>query len=69
MSLSSEQDFSFKEGPAVFSPKDLVQLARPGSGAANPEGDLLIVSVSKYSFEDKKYALDPTDTEQRCSLN
>ena len=47
-------DFSFKEGPDVFSPLDLVQLARPGTGVANSAGDLLIVSVSKYSLEDKK---------------
>lgn len=47
-------DFKFKEAPDVFSPKDLVQLARPGTGVANPAGDLLIVPVSKYSFDDKK---------------
>ena len=48
-------DFTFKEGPDVFSPKDLVELARPGNGVANPAGDLLVVSVSKYSLEQKKY--------------
>lgn len=47
-------DFNFKEGPNIFSPKDLIQLARPGTGVANSEGDLLIVPVSKYSFDDKK---------------
>ncbi|KAF7796251.1 hypothetical protein EIP86_007425 [Pleurotus ostreatoroseus] len=47
-------DFSFKEGPDIFSPLDLVQLARPGTGVANSAGDLLIVPVSKYSLEDKK---------------
>ena len=51
---TSVKDFSFKEGSDVFSPKDLVQLARPGAGVANPAGDLLIVPVSKYSLEDKK---------------
>ena len=48
------KDFDFKEGPNVFSPLDLVKLARPGGGAANPAGDLFIVPVSKYSLEDKK---------------
>ncbi|PSR70526.1 hypothetical protein PHLCEN_2v13565 [Hermanssonia centrifuga] len=53
-SMVSTVDFSFKEGPDVFSPKDLVTLARPGTGVANSAGDLLIVPVSKYSLDDKK---------------
>ena len=52
---NANNDFAFKEGPDVFSPKDLVELARPGNGVANPAGDLLVVSVSKYSLEQKKY--------------
>lgn len=48
------KDFSFKEGTNLFSPLDLVKLARPGTGTANPAGDLFIVSVGKYSLEDKK---------------
>ncbi len=54
-SMVSTVDFSFKEGPDVFSPKDLVTLARPETGVANSAGDLLIVPVSKYSLDDKKY--------------
>ncbi|KAG7088324.1 hypothetical protein E1B28_012333 [Marasmius oreades] len=46
--------FQFKEGPDVFSPKDLVELGRPGTGVANPAGDLVLVSHNKFSFEDKK---------------
>ena len=46
--------FSFREGPDVFTPKDLVELSRPGAGIANVPGDLVLVHVSKYSFEDKK---------------
>ena len=53
MSLSA-QDFSFKEGPDVFTPQDMLQLARPGTGVANDAGDLVIVPVSKYSFKEKK---------------
>ncbi|KIJ54989.1 hypothetical protein M422DRAFT_24847 [Sphaerobolus stellatus SS14] len=45
---------TFKEGPDVFSPKDLVQLSRPDSGVANPTGDLAFISLSKYSFEERK---------------
>ena len=47
--------FRFREGSDVFTPKDLVGLSRPGAGVANVPGDLVLVSVSKYSFEDKKY--------------
>jgi len=47
--------FRFKEGSDVFTPKDLIELSRPGSGVANVPGDLILVPVSKYSFEDKKY--------------
>lgn len=52
--MSKNPTFSFKEGTDVFSPKDLVGLARPGSGVANAAGDLVLVAVSKYSSEDKK---------------
>lgn len=47
-------DFAFKTGPDVFSPQDLIELPRPGSGSANPKGDLALVSVNTYSFKDKK---------------
>ena len=46
--------FKFEEGSDVFTPKDLVELSRPGPGVANVPGDLILVPVSKYSFEDKK---------------
>ncbi|KDQ62499.1 hypothetical protein JAAARDRAFT_30397 [Jaapia argillacea MUCL 33604] len=51
---NGQTEFQFKESPEIFSPKDLVELARPGSGSANDVGDLVLVPVSKYSFEDKK---------------
>jgi len=44
--------FSFKEDPDVFCPRDLVGLARTGAGIANAAGDLVLVPVSKYSFQD-----------------
>lgn len=52
--MPNRPEFKFKEGPDVFSPKDLIELARPGAGVANTPGDLALVSMSKYSFEDKK---------------
>ncbi|KAI5123133.1 hypothetical protein M0805_000836 [Coniferiporia weirii] len=47
-------DFAFKTGSDIFSPKDLVELPRPGAGIANAAGDLVIVPVSTYTFKDKK---------------
>jgi len=50
----SKTEFKLKEGSNVFAPRDLVQLARPGTGVANSLGDLVFVPVSKYSLDDKK---------------
>jgi hypothetical protein len=55
--MSTISDFELKTGEDRFSPKDLIELHRPGSGKANAAGDLVLASVSKYSFEGKKYEL------------
>ncbi|KAL0961326.1 hypothetical protein HGRIS_006284 [Hohenbuehelia grisea] len=47
-------DFTFQEAADLFSPKDLVELRRPGQGVANDAGDFLMVPVSQYSLADKK---------------
>jgi hypothetical protein len=52
--MPTKPEFTFKQGADVFAPKDLVELARPGTGSANVPGDLVLVPVSKYSFADKK---------------
>lgn len=52
--MTLTKEFNFKGGDDVFTPKDLIELARPGTGLANPDGDLVLVPVSKYSFEEKK---------------
>ncbi|KAI0689068.1 Alpha/Beta hydrolase protein [Cytidiella melzeri] len=54
MVVNNTQDFAFKEGSSIFSPKDLIELARPGTGVANSAGDLLLISSSKYSLKNKK---------------
>ena len=54
MVVAATQDFAFKEGADIFSPKDLVQLPRAGAGVANPSGDLVFVPVSQYALKDKK---------------
>jgi hypothetical protein len=48
------REFKLKLGEDRFSPKDLIELPRPDTGKANAAGDLVLASVSKYSFEDKK---------------
>jgi len=50
----SEVNVTFKQGPDVLSPRDMLELPRPGSGVANTAGDLAFVSISKHSFADKK---------------
>ncbi|KAF5382775.1 hypothetical protein D9615_002913 [Tricholomella constricta] len=52
--MTSVQEFSFKEEPNIFSPKDLVQLRRPGAAVANDAGDLVLVPFSEYSLKEKK---------------
>ncbi|PPQ84495.1 hypothetical protein CVT26_003741 [Gymnopilus dilepis] len=51
--LPQTKEFKFKEGPDVFSPKDLVELGRPGIAVANDVGDLALISYSEYSFAEK----------------
>ncbi|KAI0947292.1 hypothetical protein AcW1_007551 [Taiwanofungus camphoratus] len=52
--MPTSSDFAFKENAGIFTPKDLVELVRPGTGLANPAGDLVVVSVSKYLLGEKK---------------
>jgi hypothetical protein len=54
MAAPAQKEFQLREGAHIFSPKDLIELPRPGAGLANDAGDLVLVPVSKYSFEDKK---------------
>ncbi|TFK74830.1 alpha/beta-hydrolase [Pluteus cervinus] len=52
--MAPTSDFAFKEGPDVFSPRDLVSLGRPGAGVPNDAGDLVLIPYSQYSFDEKK---------------
>jgi hypothetical protein len=51
---SPKKEFKLAEGVDIFSPKNMLELPRPGGGLANPNGDLALVAVSKFSFEDDK---------------
>jgi hypothetical protein len=49
-------DFALTESANVLSPKDMLALPRPGAPLPNDIGDLAIVPITTYSFQDRKYA-------------
>lgn len=49
-------DFILSEGANALSPQDMLTLPRPGAPLPNDIGDLAIVPISTYSFQDRKYA-------------
>ncbi|KAG8985531.1 hypothetical protein FRB90_004650, partial [Tulasnella sp. 427] len=51
---NAKAQFELRSSPNVFSPKDMLSMPRPGQGVANPDGDLVIIPVSQYSFDTKK---------------
>jgi hypothetical protein len=51
---SPKAEFALREGPNILSPKDMLELPRPQPAVANPDGDLALIAVAKYSFADKK---------------
>jgi hypothetical protein len=51
--------FKLKEGANVLSPKEMLELPRPAAAMVNTAGDLFLVPVSKYSFEEKKCVRPP----------
>ena len=59
LTMSTIREFELKTGKDRFSPKDLIELHRPSAGNANAAGDLVLASVSKYSFEENKYNFPP----------
>ena len=46
---------SAKHGSNVLSIEEFTELSRPGVGVANEIGDLVLVSVSKFSVEERQY--------------
>jgi hypothetical protein len=47
-------NFKFKGGENGLTPKEMLELPRPGAGVVNEAEDLILVPVSQYSFEEKK---------------
>jgi hypothetical protein len=47
-------DFTLSESPNALSPQDMLTLPRPGVPLPNDIGDLAIVPISTYSFQDRK---------------
>ncbi|KAI9510583.1 alpha/beta-hydrolase [Russula earlei] len=52
--MSTNKEFVLRTGNGRFTPQNLIELPRPDAGKANAAGDLILASVSKYSFADKK---------------
>ncbi|KAL4080653.1 Alpha/Beta hydrolase protein [Scleroderma citrinum] len=46
--------FALKSGSDIFSPQDMLSLPRPGDPLTNAAGDLALISISQYSFDDRK---------------
>ncbi|KAG8679480.1 hypothetical protein FRC08_016957, partial [Ceratobasidium sp. 394] len=51
---AARSEFELVDGKDVLSPKKMLELPRPGAGLANDGGDLALVSVRQYSFENDK---------------
>ncbi|CCO34751.1 hypothetical protein BN14_08858 [Rhizoctonia solani AG-1 IB] len=51
---NARSDFKFVEGKHVLSPKTMLELPRPGSGVANSAGDLTLVPLSRYGFDENQ---------------
>ncbi|KAG6332137.1 hypothetical protein ID866_6956 [Astraeus odoratus] len=54
MPPSTPEAFALRSSSDVFSPKDMLTLPRPGNPLANAAGDLALISISQYSFDDRK---------------
>jgi len=48
------EKFKLKDGSDIFTPKDMLELPRPGAAIANEEGDLAYMVISQYSFGHRK---------------
>ncbi|KAG2028627.1 hypothetical protein BDR03DRAFT_1019557, partial [Suillus americanus] len=51
---TAKSDFTLSEGANALSPQDMLTLPRPGAPLPNDIGDLAIVPISTYSFQDRK---------------
>ncbi|KAN0087536.1 Merops: S09.UPW [Tylopilus felleus] len=47
-------EFALKSSPDSLSPQDMLSVPRPGAPLPNPAGDLALIPVSTYSFDDRK---------------
>ncbi|KAF8755118.1 Alpha beta-hydrolase [Rhizoctonia solani] len=48
----ARSDFKLVEGKHILSPKTMLELPRPGNGVANSAGDLTLVPLSQYGFDE-----------------
>ncbi|KAF8713356.1 Alpha beta-hydrolase, partial [Rhizoctonia solani] len=50
----ARSDFRLVEGKHILSPKTMLELPRPGNGVANSAGDLTLVPLSQYGFDENR---------------
>ncbi|KAF8133755.1 Alpha/Beta hydrolase protein [Boletus edulis] len=48
------EEFALKSTPDILSPQDMLALPRPSAPLPNPAGDLALIPISQYSFDDRK---------------
>jgi len=54
MDSNPNATFALRSGSGVFSPQDMLSLPRPGDPLANAAGDLALVPISQFSFDDRE---------------
>jgi hypothetical protein len=54
VSARSPSELKHKHKDAIFTPKDMLALPRPGPVGVSPNGKLGLSSVSRHSFETRK---------------
>ena len=52
--MISKVGFELRSGSDILSPQDMLSLPRPGNPLANTDGDLALIPLSQYSFDDRK---------------
>lgn len=55
VSARTPTDLKSKHKDAIFTPKDMLALPRPGPISVSPSGKLGLSTVSQHSFETRKY--------------
>ncbi|KAJ7784419.1 Alpha/Beta hydrolase protein [Mycena metata] len=72
LTRTSNNNFALKDAHDVFSPRNLIELGRPGLGVANDAGDLVLVPYSQFALEaatnNKSIFIASLDSESRAQI-